>query len=719
MSLFSEINRHISAKAILSGSGFLAVVVGRIEPGVCRKGSTILQQASRPSERPAVTDHGPRLHLRLLGHMAVTDAKGRSFLPRTRKTRAMLAVLAMASPKPVLRVQLASLFWSRREQEQARASLRQSVHELQDTLGPDWSPLFITDRHHLSLQGAGLEVDAAILSQPGKITPALLSRFEDVLLEDLTGLDPAFDTWLAEARARFVRTGRAIGESILAACEDPLATIDAAERLLAIDRLHEGAWRAIMRSHAERGAPDRAIDCYDRCRNVLADAGDGRRPSPETEELISRIRGQAQSAIQPISRPVPEAAAQPAAPRLQRPDQNALRIRVAALRTLGDECNNSLAIGLADEISAGLSRFRGISCLPALAWPDLANEAAGGALGYPWENPSADLMLDGTIQQVAGRIRLIMRLLDLRAGGAIAWAGRFDREMTDLLALQDELSATIVAQIDTHLLRHEGQRTTATQQDEMTAQELLLRALPDIYRLEKKNFLQAGRLLEASLQADSGNSVTHGWLAYWNLLYVGQGWAPDPAAAVAEATRLAERAVTLDPGDSRALTLAGHVRAFLCRRPEEAIALHERALALNPNMAMAWCFSGFAHSYMGEHDEALRRINQAIRLSPADPHVFFFDMALVIVHLMRGDHASAVEAGRRAIELNPLFSSTYKSYLSALGWSGRLREAAAVRDRLLVLEPGFSVEQAMQHAPFIRPEDVTRYVEGLRLAGVP
>ena len=95
-----------------------------------------------------------------------------------------------------------------------------------------------------------------------------------------------------------------------------------------------------------------------------------------------------------------------------------------------------------------------------------------------------------------------------------------------------------------------------------------------------------------SLQADPSSSVAHGWLAYWDLLYVGQGWASDPAASTAEAASLAERAVMLDPGDARALTLAGHVRGFLARRPEEANALHDRAIKLNPNLALAWCFSG-------------------------------------------------------------------------------------------------------------------------------
>ena len=174
----------------------------------------------------------------------------------------------------------------------------------------------------------------------------------------------------------------------------------------------------------------------------------------------------------------------------------------------------------------------------------------------------------------------------------------------------------------------------------------------------------------------------------------------------------------LDPGDARALTLAGHVRGFLGKRPEEASALHERAIALNPNLAIAWCFSGLSHFYMGRHEEALRRVNQAIRLSPSDPHCFFFDMALIMPHLMSGDCASAVEAGRRAIELNPFFSSAYKGYLAALGWMHRPREAREVLDRLLALEPGFSIEAAVARSPLKRPEDIARYAEGLRRAGL-
>ena len=652
--------------------------------------------------------------------MAVDDSRGRTYLPRTRKTRALLAVLAMASPKPVLRQQLAVLLWSRREQEQARGSLRQGVHEVQDTLGPAWNHLFVTDRHYLSLRGPAMEIDVLSLARPDAISAATLDKFEDVLLEDLDGLDPAFDRWLEDERARFRRIGRAIGESLLAKCEDPAAAIDAAEQLLAVDRTHEGAWRTIIRSHAERGDLAAAAASYERCRGVLAENVDGR-PSLETEDLMVRIRAQANAGrlLTKINARYHVAEDQafytPPRPSLRR-DRSTLRLRVAPLRTIGAELDDGLGLGLAEEISAGLSRFRWISCVPGSFWPGMpagGDTLTGGAAAL-----EADLVLDGTIQYGPGRVRIIVRLIDMRADGEIAWAGRFDRAITDPLSMQDELGAAIVAQVDPELMKHEGRRTAGGRLHGMTAQDLLLQALPALYRLERTGYAEARRLLEASLRADPGSSVTHGWLAYWNLLYVGQGWAADPEESAAEAARLAERAVMLDPGDARALTLAGHVRGFLGKHPEEAIALHERAIALNPNLAIAWCFSGLSHFYIGRHEEALRRINQAIHLSPSDPHVFFFDMALIMPHLMRGDCARAIEAGRRAIELNPLFSSAYKGYLAALGWIRRPHEAREVLDRLMTLEPGFSIEAAVMRSPLKRPEDIARYAEGLRLAGL-
>jgi tetratricopeptide (TPR) repeat protein len=247
----------------------------------------------------------------------------------------------------------------------------------------------------------------------------------------------------------------------------------------------------------------------------------------------------------------------------------------------------------------------------------------------------------------------------------------------------------------------------------------MLRAIPAVYRLDQTGFRTAGLLLERSLDLDRSSAACHSWLAHWYLLLVGQGWARDATTANRQADQLAQRAIVLDPNDARGLTVAGHVRAFLCREAEEALCLHERAIALNPNLALAWCYSGLTHSYLGRHTEAIRRIQRARRLSPHDPHGFFFDTALMMPFLLTGNYEIAAQLGRRARNQNRGLSSTYKGLLAALGKLGLVSEAASLREELLALEPQFSLQDAITRSPLLKHEDRQQYAEGLRLAGIP
>lgn len=672
-----------------------------------------------PRNRPTTADSSEpaTLYLRLLGHMRAEDSAGRSMLPRTRKARAVLAVIALASPRPVLRLQLTALLWSQREKEQARASLRQAIHELQDTLSPPLSRLMVAERHHLALRTDGLWVDILDATRTDVTHPDALDCFQSPLLEDLVGLDPAFDQWLVAERIRIIGIARGMGERMLADQGDSDTRLRIANQLVTIDPLHETAWRAIMRDHHDRGDPVAAMAAYDRCRVALSIADDAR-PSLETEDLAARIR----SGPTATATTDPEPTADTPAPARQeragidRPQRGGIRLGIAPLRPIGSAANEELSLGLAEEVTTALSRFRWISCISGASWAALSGEKRQEAM---WAALDLDFVLDGTIQQTAERVRITVRLMDMRIAGAVIWAHRFDRETNDLLALQDEIGSAIVAQLDPALLIHEGERTAARHLNNPTTHELVLQALPPVYRLERQGFREAGRLLETAVAADPANAEAHAWLAYWHLFLVGQGWASDPPTIAVRAGDLAERAVTLDPADARALTLAGHVRSFLGKRAAEGCALHDRAIALNPNLALAWCFSGLAHSYLGRHDEALRRMYQAVRLSPSDPHLFFFDHALIMPHLLLAEYESAAEIGRRAIELNPWFSSAYKGYLAALGYLDRAPETEAVLNRLLELEPAFSVESAVARSPMTRPEDRARYAEGLRRAGLP
>jgi DNA-binding SARP family transcriptional activator/TolB-like protein len=679
------------------------------------------------------------VRLRLIGQMAAWTVRSESVLPAGRKTRALLASVALAAPRPVLRGRLAEQLWSRRPEEQARASLRQEIHRLLDALSLAETDVLMVTRDHLTLRPGAVWIDVEEVMRATTAQPASLALLDGDLLEDLDGIDPNFDAWLNTERERLRDRARSIAEAMLREDLEPDAAIAAAQRLLTIDRSHEGAWRALMKAHAARGERGLAVQAYDRCRTVLADMLDAA-PSVETQKLLNEIRGPSYSrlplrpplpvedvapqAVPPQSHaPAPESPPQMAEQQqpVRRREQSASRggahIGVMPFRLVGmaDE-DAHLAPGLADEITNALSRFR---------WMFIVSSNSLGRLAAENRDEAAirrefglDFLLDGSVQRAANKIRISLRLLDLRANNQIVWARRFDREATDLLSLQDEVAAEVVAQIDPEILLIEAKRSKSRGPIDATAYDLMLRSIPLMGQMEHQPFMQAGQHLADAIALEPDYAAAYAWYAYWHIFLVGQDWADHPLAMMEKAGELAERAIVLDPFDARGLAISGHVRAFLHRRLREAMVLHERALSLNPNLAMAWALSAVTHAYAGDLEEAERRNNRYKKLSPLDPHAFFFDAFFVLIHMMKHDYEAAVRIGREVSQLNPSFSASYKPYLAALGHLHRDQEAATIRRRLLTLEPDFTIERFLETNPMERDSDKMHYAEGLRLAGI-
>ncbi|MGE4044414.1 MAG: BTAD domain-containing putative transcriptional regulator [Acetobacteraceae bacterium] len=668
------------------------------------------------------------VRLRLIGQMEAWTVTSENVLPAGRKTRALLAAVALSAPRPALRGRLAELLWSRRPEEQARASLRQEIHRLLETLSPAKSEILVVTRDHLTLRPGAVWVDVDEVLRATTAQPASLSLLDGDLLEDLDGIDPTFDAWLNTERERLRDRARSVAEALLREQVEPETAIPAAQRLLQIDRAHEGAWRALMRAHAARGERGMAIQAYDRCRAVLADLLDAA-PSVETQKLLSEIRGPSGSRIPPrqavlqppqpsTTAPVEDASDVPEVRDDGRASRGGAHVGVMPMQLVGGtEEDAHLAPGLAEEITTALARFRWMFVVSSNSLGRFATESRDEAAIRRMFG--IDFLLDGTIQRVRTRLRITVRLLDLRAGNQVVWARRFDRQSNDLLSLQDEIAAEVVAQIDPEILLIEARRSAARPPVDASAYDLMLRAIALIGRMEREPFLRAGEYLANAIELEPDYAAAYAWYAYWHIFLVGQDWADDPAGMMAEAGRLAERAIVLDPFDARALSIAGHVRAFLHRRLREAAALHERALTLNPNLAMAWALSAVTHAYAGDPDEAERRNNRYKKLSPLDPHAFFFDAFFILIHLLKRDYESAVETGRTVSELNPAFSASYKPYLAALGHLRREQEAAVVFRRLQALEPDFTIERFVATTPLERESDRQHYAEGLRLAGVP
>ena len=701
------------------------------------------------SDRPDVLiGDKPMVRLRLIGQMEAWTLTAESILPTGRKTRALLAILALSAPRPVLRGRLAEMLWSRRPEEQARASLRQEIHRLLDALGPIGNHILAIHRDHLTLRPGTVWVDVeeVMRASPGK--PAALCLLDGDLLEDLDGIDPTFDNWLAAERERLRDRARLLAEQMLRDQSDPEFTIPAAQQLLAIDRSHEGAWRALMRAYAARGERGMALQAYERCRAVLADQLDAH-PSDETQRLAAEIRaavaGSRASSGHPIRaelrqefrlppRPSPAMVAEIAADRAQElsgghrldprltaapaPQRHLPRIGVLPMQAVsGGETDADFAAMLAEEITTTLARNRTLNLVSSASLARSAQTTRDeGALGRAF---SLDYLLDGTLQRSGERLRVSLRLLDLRSGAQIVWADRFDRQSADLFGVQDEIALSVAARMEPALLAIEAERAAQRASAEPSAAELVLRAFSALTRTERGQFALARGLLGQALAQEQDHAPAHVWMALLLVAGIAQGWSENITADSDKAVGHAERAVMLDPQDARALTVAGHVRATLQQRHQEAMVLHERAITINPSLTLAWTFSGLTHAYAGQLDEAWQRVEHAESLSPLDPLGYFNAGARALIALLRHEHATAIGIGRELSQVQPGWAEAAQAMLAAQGHEGAEADIAQTRARVMAITPDISLAALRARQPFSREADWQHVQLGLRRAGLP
>ena len=204
--------------------------------------SDVMIKSSAPFHGPAAGDNNDAvaIRLRLIGQMEAWTVNSESVLPPGRKTRALLAIVVLSSPRPVLRSRLAELLWSRRPEEQARASLRQEIHRLLEVLAPAGQEILTISRDSLALRPGVVWVDVEEVLRATTSHPGALALLDSELLEELDGVDPAFDVWLHGERERLRDRARSVAEALLNEQVAPEALIPVAQQLLAIDRAHEG-----------------------------------------------------------------------------------------------------------------------------------------------------------------------------------------------------------------------------------------------------------------------------------------------------------------------------------------------------------------------------------------------------------------------------------------------------------------------------------------------
>jgi adenylate cyclase len=193
-----------------------------------------------------------------------------------------------------------------------------------------------------------------------------------------------------------------------------------------------------------------------------------------------------------------------------------------------------------------------------------------------------------------------------------------------------------------------------------------------------------------------------------------------PTSEITEGVRLARRAVAIGMDDPAALVTGGGSLGYLAGELENGIALIDRAILLNPNLAIAWSWSGWLLMYLGEHADAIERFERAIRLSPLDLLAHQFYAGISFAHVFAGRYDEAASWARKAALQKPNWVVPARVAATALALLGRIVESREALARLRQVDPTLRISNLRDRVgPFRRPEDIARYEEGLRKAGLP
>lgn len=379
----------------------------------------------------------------------------------------------------------------------------------------------------------------------------------------------------------------------------------------------------------------------------------------------------------------------------------------------GDPEQEYFADGIVEDIITALSRFKSLFVIARNSSFTYKGEAVdikrvGRELGVRY-------VLEGSIRKIGARIRVTGQLVDTSTGGHI-WADKFDRELDDIFVLQDEITEKVAAVIEPNITRAEIDRAARPRPDNLTAYDYYLRALPRYYSMTEEGFTEALQLCSRALEIDPRYSAAVRLAADMHGLRPAQGWSKDVRLDYADAMRFGRRALEIDDADPDTLAMFGRGTAAFTNDYDTAKEMVDRAVELNPNSARAWSERGWTYRYMKKADEAFISFERAIRLSPVDPKLYdtLTGVASTLIMLSRDDEAAA--RARRALALNPRFTSAHRCLAAALAYLGRGAEAKEAATALLEIEPSFRINAWANYGGQWQGQ---RFLDGLRLAGLP
>lgn len=323
-------------------------------------------------------------------------------------------------------------------------------------------------------------------------------------------------------------------------------------------------------------------------------------------------------------------------------------------------------------------------------------------------------VLEGSVRKSGNRVRITAQLIDATSGGHL-WAERFDRELTDIFAVQDDVTQQIVGALALNLTEGDRQRLAPEHPRNAEAYDCFLRGRELWHRLTKETNVAARDVLQRAIDLDPNFAAAHAFLALTHGLDYLNRWSASPPESMAQAEEVATQAVTLDGSDPWAHWALAIAKLYT-RRHDGAIDEAEHAIALNPNFAEGHVILGEALYYSGRPEEALESFARGKTLNPYFPDVLLHFQALAAFHL--GRYEEAVDLLQQRLARNAVTDVSRALLAACYGHLSRFAEARAAWQEVLRLNPDYSLEYRRKVLPYKNPADFELVVDGLRKAGV-
>jgi len=378
----------------------------------------------------------------------------------------------------------------------------------------------------------------------------------------------------------------------------------------------------------------------------------------------------------------------------------------------GDKEQEYLSDGITENIITGLSKMPRLFVIARNS--TFTYKSKGVKVQQVAEELGVRYVLEGSVQRSANRVRITAQLIDALTGNHL-WAERYDRDLKDIFAVQDEITMRIMEAMQVKLTEGE-QWLRVKPPRNLEAYLKFLQAQEYIQRFNIEGNIMGKRLAEETIVLDPEFAGGYGALASGHMMDVWLGISKSPKESLDKAVELTQKAISLDPkGSSRSHALLGYLYTMK-RDYDKAIAEGEKAVALDPSGADAYAWLGMSLNYADRPKDAIPIFQKAIRLNPFGPTSYFLNFGTS--YRMMGQYQEAITQYKKALRIAPNNIIAHLALAATYNLSGSDEEARAEAEEVLKINPKFSLEHFAKTLPFKNQTQVDRFIEPLRKAGL-